>query len=50
MLSSVFKIVKSFVSRLSINTTSEDLCYFLTQLGMKDGKVFTTAFQVSCFD
>jgi len=41
---------KSLVSRLGINTTSEDLCYFLTQVGMKDGKVFTTAFQVTCFD
>ena len=46
----MLKIVKSFVSRLGINTTSEDLCYFLTQVGMKDGKVVTTAFQVSCFD
>ena len=53
------KRVTAFVSRLHIDTTSEDLHDFLTVAGMKnaqctklvpkDGKVFRTAvFRVSC--
>ena len=55
------RLITAFVSRLDIATTSQDLCDYLSAMGMKDvqciklvpqdGKTFkSAAFRVSCSD